>query len=416
MKILIVHDRRDVSKEMEALAYAHCSNTIVHLSDNVLSARDLLRENLYDLAIVDLTLPIDQDNPDTSLEHADLLLKEIFERRAILKPADILGISIEPEVIALVKSTIGQHLMACIEEDVGGLWRTALTQKLQYIELARAGRQRVINASYDYDVVILTALDKEARPYRDMFELQKVDEFPNAEAFTFACKKGTMRRGILFSAEKSGQARAASAAQSLLMYFRPRLALMTGFCGGVKERTDFGDLLIFRSSYAWDYGKWVEVKGDDGQSRSIFKPRPSPLNVIDDGVIENVRAMLRDDYKPPLALVGKIAEMTEGKLSKWSTETTATASGSAVVTSLDIVAQIQDLDENIWGIEMESYAFYLACITTPVIKPDFVCLKSVADHCNGEKNSKMHGPCSLISADFARELITAQYVFNKDQP
>jgi nucleoside phosphorylase len=411
MKMLVVHDRAEVANQIEDMVLAHCSDAIVHRSDNVLHARDLLRDNLYDLAIVDLTLPIDQGNKDTSLEHADLLLREIFERDAINKPADILGISKEPDVIALVNTSIGQHLMACIEEDASDLWRTALTQKLRYIDRARASRQRVTNESYDYDVMIITALDKEAKPYRDMFELRKVEGFPNVQAFSFACKSGKMRRGILFSAGTSGQARAASAAQALLMYFRPRLALMTGFCGGVAERTKFGDLLIFRSSYAWDYGKWVEEKVAEDQLRSIFKARPTPLNVLENGVIEDVRAMLRDGYAPPLALTGEIAKMTNGAVTSWNTEPVATASGSAVVTSLDIVAQIQDLDENIWGIEMESYAFYLACLTTPVVKPDFVCLKAVADHCNGEKNSRMHAPCSLISANFAYALITGHYDF-----
>jgi nucleoside phosphorylase len=411
MKILIVHDRSDVADEIEALVRVHCSAVMVDRSDNVFGARDLLKANLYDLAIVDLTLPITAGNSNTSLEHADLLLKEIFELTAVNKPADILGISKEPDVIALVNTSIGQHLMACLEEDAGGLWRTALVQKFQYIALARASRQRVTNESYDFDVVIITALDKEARPYRDLFELKAVPGFPKAEMFEFACKEGKMRRGILFSAGCSGQARTASAAQALLMFFRPRLALMTGFCGGVGERTTFGDLLIFRSSYAWDYGKWVQVKDEDGQTRSIFKARPTPLNVIDDGVIDDVRMMLRHTYTPPLALTGRIAKMTNGKVTSWNTEAAAAASGSAVVTSLDIVAQIQELDENIWGIEMESYAFYLACLTTPVIKPDFLCMKAVADHCNGEKNSKMHAPCSLISADFARDLIMSHYNF-----
>lgn len=411
MKILIVHDRSEVANEIEKLARGICAEIAVDTCDNVFHARDQLKERLYDLAIIDLTLPISQNKTSMSLEHAELLLQEIFERDQINKPADILGISKEPDVIQLVKTSIGQHLMACIEEDSNDGWKDALTQKLRYIDLARRNRQRVTNASYDYDVVILTALDKEALPYGDMFEFQKVDGFPGTESFAFQCKRGKMRRGILYSAGFSGQATAASATQALLMYFRPRLALMTGFCGGVKKRTEFGNLLIFRASYAWDYGKWEEEKDSNGDMQSVFRSRPTPLNVLPNKVIEDVRAVLKRGYKPPAALVGAVATMTNGELTAWETEPAATASGSAVVTSEDIVAQIQELDENIWGIDMESYAFYHACLHTPVIKPDFLCLKAVADHCNGQKNSKMHAPCSLISADFARLLITEHYDF-----
>lgn len=412
MRILIIHDREEVAEQIAAIA----RDVVGSLPEpdcvsSYMAARDKLRANQYDLAIMDLTLPMADGLADTQLKHAELLLKSIFEKAELHSPADILGISNDAAVIDLVRSTIGQHLMACINEDAGGLWKKAIEQKLRYVANVREARQRASLTSFDVDLAIITALDIEATPFRDLFELSPVTGYRSVEGFAFRCKKGVMRRGVLYSAGFSGQASAASATQAVLMCFRPRLALMTGICGGVKDRTKFGDLLAFRSSYAWDYGKWVD-QGKGKERKTIFQSRPTPLNVPDEGIIDIVRHKYHGKDVLPADLVGEVSRLSGGAVKQWEIELTAAASGSAVVTSTDIVEQIRGLDENIHGIEMESYAFYLACRKTPVAKPDFLCLKSVADHCNGQKNSKLHKACSLISAYYAHEIVSDHYDFS----
>jgi nucleoside phosphorylase len=63
------------------------------------------------------------------------------------------------------------------------------------------------------------------------------------------------------------------------------------------------------------------------------------------------------------------------------------------------------------AVDMESYGFYYACLHTSVVRPDFICIKGVADHCNGEKDSKWHAPCSLLSASVTLDILRNHYDF-----
>ena len=369
MKIAVIHDRIELADEIADIAReAGPRNCEVVISHDLLSARDLLKAKLFDLVIVDLTLPVKIGKNEPTLRNAELLLEEIFEGTEIKRPGDVLGISKDVDAISLVATTIGRHLMGCIAEDLDGLWRKAVAEKVRYVASATLSRQTVANASYDHDLVIITALDKEAAPYAELFELRQHPTFRNAKAFSFQSQDGRMRRGALFSVGNSGQGPTGSATQALLTQLRPRLALMTGFCGGVKKRASFGDLMVFKTVFAWDYGKWEDMKNVEGV-KPKFRPRPSPVAAEEEGVARLVRDLKAANYQPDAATMTRVSQASGGKLTGWALKPTAAASGSAVVTSLDVLNQIVDLDENIWAIEMESWAFYHACRNTPRPSP-----------------------------------------------
>lgn len=411
MKLLVVHDRREIANELKDIIARECAESCkFDVAYDLLGARDFLRANIYDLVILDLTLPVSEGQVDTPLSNVAILLDEVFAGADIHAPADILGISRDPDILDTVKSRIGDHVLACIHEDAAGKWKDVVVAKLGYIGRVTEARQIAISARHDVDVLIVTALDKEAAPFRTMFELHPVPHMRGALSFGFQCSEGRMRRGILFSVGASGQAATGSATQSMLMFFRPKLALMTGFCGGVAGKVSYGDLLVFTTSYAWDYGKWEEIDKGAGPE-TVFRARPTPRNIPARGIRETVRTLLNGDYVPTHAAVGEAAGLSGGRVPSWTTRQTAAASGSAVVTSGQIVDEIRDLDDGIWAIDMESYAFYLACETTPVVQPDYVCFKSVADYCNGTKEDSLHPACCFISASFAKLLITSKYRF-----
>ena len=411
MRTLIIHDREVVGLELARIAQERAGvSSTVETAKDVFGARDRLRAGFYDLVALDLTLPIRYGKGDATLANAEYLLEEIFEGGEVRSPGDVIGISLESSVLELVRTTIGQHLMACIHEDSAGTWREAFAAKVDYLVKARRARQLVANSSHDADLVLLTALDKEARPYAELFELRPSDNFPRAFEFTFSSADGTMRRGLLYSVGQSGQAPCGSAAQALLTQFRPKLMLMTGFCGGVRDRTTFGDVIAFRSSSAWDYGKWEE-EGEGDRKTTVFRARPTTLNVPEAGMFGIVRDIIANGYQPRDSTVASVTRSSGGELTSWELKSAPAGSGSAVVTSLEKIDQITALDENIRAIDMESYAFYYACRNTPVLPPDFMCLKAVADLCNGEKDNRFHEACSTISAHLAHEIVTKLYRF-----
>ena len=407
MRILIIHDRSDVATTIHQLVAAE-TKCEVEIVDNVFNAQNKMRQYWYDLAIVDLTLPIARRLPEAKLEYAEALLKEMFEGDELKTPADVIGISRDGDAVTAISTSIGQHVLAVITEDPDGAWHGPLLEKVRYVQNSRRGRLLAAATVHEIDAFIITALDKEARPYRDLLELTPCDEFEGATQFSFNSRNGHAKRGVLISAGKSGQVPSASLAQAVITQLRPRLAIMTGFCGGVARRIDLGDVAMFTSAAAWDYGKWEE--GADGEAPK-FLARPDALNIPVGMAAAAVRALSEQRHvfdDTTNAAVGKML----GRLDKRpQVKAVAAGSGSAVVTSEIVLSRIVDLNENIHAIDMESYGFYHACLNTSVVRPDFICIKGVADHCNGNKNSKLHEPCSFLSATLAIEMLRNRYDF-----
>lgn len=408
MKILIVHDRDDVSRPLREVVLKECPGAVVEVRSDVMGASDALRADFYDLMILDLTLPYDHGHTEPNLATAQRLLERMLVDPNMHSPADILGISNDAEALGLVKNSIGRLVMASIQEDASGHWTQLVADKVRYVRESRKARERVIRESHDVDLGIITALDKEAAPYKELFGLERT-EYRDFHRFTFKSRDGQTRKGVLLMSGRSGQAPAGSDAQALLSLFRPRLAVMTGFCGGRQERVKPGDLIAFTDSYAWDYGKWVE-NAVEGQP-PLFEVRLMPQSVDERGIDHLVRNLIASNYRPPADLAQKVRDISGGGIDGWQVRRAVAASGSAVVTSEEIVSRIKNIDENIYAVDMESYGFYLACRTTRMVPPDFICLKSVADFCNGEKDSRLHTACSLISASFLKELVTQHYDF-----
>jgi DNA-binding response OmpR family regulator len=80
MRILIVHDREEVGTELEHIARVTAgSDVAIERSQDVFSALGHLRDHYFDLAVVDLTLPLIAGQADTCLSHAQHLLGAIFQ-------------------------------------------------------------------------------------------------------------------------------------------------------------------------------------------------------------------------------------------------------------------------------------------------------------------------------------------------
>lgn len=265
------------------------------------------------------------------------------------------------------------------------------------------------NSSYDRDVVIVTALDKEAAPYERLFELSASSEMKGCRIFSFNDAEGKMRNGVLHAIGQAGQAPAAAATQALLTQFRLRLIVMTGFCGGVEKRTNIGDLIGFRKVDGWDYGKWEET-GKKTEKRTIFKPRPDTLVAPEGQMLEKVRAA-ETNFEVSCETKDAVAAASAGEITDWSVKRGHAGSGSAVVTSDEKIKAITGRNEDIRAIDMESHGFNFACSHTPVKTPDYLCLKFVADMCNGEKDNRFHKACSLISASFVTDVVKKRYRF-----
>ena len=306
--------------------------------------------------------------------------------------------------------------MTIIEEDGSGGWKAKLSEKLSYTFKVASGRQAAMNAQFDFDCAVITALDKEMRPYQEHFEFIEAGCFPGLKYFSFKSADGVMRRGAAFAVGKSGEARAASFAQSLLSLLRPKLILMSGICGGVAGKTKLGDLVVAESALDWDYGKWAEEKKEDGaQGNAIGEPkffsRPDPVSIDGSKIHRLIRDIINSDYLLEPDVKRKISEISGGLITDAEIHLAPMASGSSVIASEEVMKNVRGLNESIRGIDMECFGLYQSAKKTHVIPPEFVCLKAISDFANGMKDDRYHAAASNFSAYIAMEIICNRWVF-----
>ena len=112
---------------------------------------------------------------------------------------------------------------------------------------------------------------------------------------------------------------------------------------------------------------------------------PTPIGIDGSSTHRAARALIDGRFNEDAAIVRDVKLRSKGKIDSFAIHLSPAASGSAVVTDETVVKQIRGLNEAIRAVDMESYGFYFACSQTFVVKPHFICMKSVADFCNGEK-------------------------------
>lgn len=413
MNILVVHDRPEILDELRTLVLETLgADATTDIAEDFHSARACLEETIYDLLIIDLTIPFIKGISPPDFNAVDQLLRELFTIGTLNIPGDIIGVTRDPDALELVNTSIGPHLMVMIPEDTEGLWKGYLRDKINYAYRAAETRSISVNRHHNYDVLVVTAMDQEMRPYESRFEIGPIKQFQGAKEFLFKDKRDIVRKGIAYSIGRSGQPSAASMSQALISTFRPKLALMSGYCGGVEAKVALGDLIFFEAAYAWDYGKWTEEVEDGGVKRSVFLPRPNPIDIFDQDTFLVAREMILSDFGKSPDFRRKIEKLSKGKVHSFKLHRSPVGSGSAVVANDEIIARIRGLNESIWAVDMECYGFYHAAKNTNVVRPQFICIKSVSDFCNGEKGDDLHDVCSAISAECVVDIILHRWDFD----
>jgi len=408
LKVLIVHDREPVVRDIqEALAKLEPGVETTWKEDSV-SAREALRREFYDVGIFDLTIPNMKGSGagDPDYTAAEMLFDELLTADTMNPPGDLIGLTRDSAALNRINTRIGPHLMAIVEEKEQRPWLEQLCDRVRYAHTSAAARQKLFRQRYDYEALIVTALDEELRPYRDLFELERLPGGEGAKAFNFYDLSGNIRRGVCFAIGKAGQASAAAHTQSLISEFRPQLCVMTGFCGGVVDKVRLGDVVISESVFDWDFGKWKIERGIRG-----LHARPEPLVLRNSEAHGIARQILDEGLFNADEILSIAGRLSDGHIQAINIHLKPTGSGSAVVADAEIVAKIRELNEDIVAIDMETYGFYYATTHTGFAKPEMLSIKGVADFCDSEKNDKFHEAASFLSASVAQEVLTRRWRF-----
>lgn len=391
MRFLIVDDDpQKISVIRDFLIQQRVDPGDVISAEHAAEARIHLEKTPFDALLIDVLLPVRKGSPprgDNSIE----LLRQIVDDGTTPAPRYILGITASLDARAEFdedfKSLVTQILHVAPGEDA---WRESLAALLRL--LTRVGAAEEAN---DYDICVLNALrSPELEAIYESWPLHLGPE--KLLRRNILCRTGTIsldgidRRVACSHLSQMGPIASAHAATALLTEFRPRVLLMTGFCGGFADHVNIGDVVVAEKSWDWQAGKW----SDEGMLATSLDQRAAASELV-------AAARGGEDELPgmhesfPGTKPEAVPKLVVGPM----------VTGSSVVASLDIQKVFRKQHRKMVGIDMECYGLYYAAENHAGAPVKTICIKAVSDLADRAKGNDFQSYCSHMSALVALEVV-----------
>jgi nucleoside phosphorylase/CheY-like chemotaxis protein len=399
LKILVVEDNpeklRHVLTCLESVP--GCAADQIHSAHNSNEARRYLRENQFDLMVLDISLPERPENlptPDGGIR----LLEEVLERDMYFKPREVVGLTAFTEVLESAARRFAEDLWMVVQYDpTEDTWAQQLQRKVRHILLAKRAGPLPDYANYLCIVTALPAPELEAildLPWS--WERFEVPSDPTVYHRGVVMKNAKANPIIAASAARMGMTSAAILSMKMISQFRPRYLAVAGILAGVAGRCSLGDVVA--ADPCWDCGSGkYQVKGRLHQ----FAAAPYQVNI--NSFLRGKLSLLstthaefdeiRRDWKGRKA--DTVLRMHIGPV----------ASGASVLEDQKIAESILQQHRKLIGIEMETYAVLAAADDAPLPQPKAFSLKSVCDFADTEKNDEYREYAAYTSARTLRVFV-----------
>jgi nucleoside phosphorylase/CheY-like chemotaxis protein len=396
LRILVVDDdpdkltrvlsclRQDSDRHSDQIDTAHNAN----------EARRYLKENQYDLLILDIALPDraeDAPTPSGGIK----LLEEVLERDSFLKPREVVGLTAFSEVLENAGRRFAEDLWLVIHFDpTSDNWAEQLNRKLKYIRLAK--RNSPI-PEYGCHLCIVTAL--QSPEFKAVLEVPwnwRQWESSNDPAIYYEGhfdRNKTNHKVFASCASRMGMTASAILATKMIQALRPRYIAMCGILAGANDEASFGDVVAVDPCWDWGSGKYYV-----NENKHQFAPAPYQLAV-------------NSFIRSKLSLMASSAAVMDEIRNNWKGSAVESvlklhigpvASGASVLADEQMTKSVGGQHRKLIGIEMESYAIFAAADEAPLPQPKAFSIKSISDFAGMAKNDEHHAYAAYTSATALR--------------
>lgn len=408
LRILLIDDAPEkVAKYRELIGEIDEINPdCIAVATSVEQAEEMVSKEQFDLAILDLYIPI-RFGEDPSPENAVTFLKDLCSDDELKMPYNVVGITRWKDAPTKYKEFFDSQLLAYIlYEQTSDDWKEKLRNKINF--LLKAQKSVRNQEVYDYDVAIVNALLDENIKVREAFGPNgwSTVDIPSDKSTTYYSKvvttsKGDRIRIVTCHALQMASTASAALTTKLLYYFRPKYLFMTGIAAAVdRKEANLGDILV--ATKVWD-GASGKIKTDE-DGNDIFYPDYHELP-LDTDMEATITRLKQDDEL--LNSIEKGFAYTSGKPStRLQVHLGPIASVPAVLSSKEQVESIQEHCRKLLGIEMEGYGVFFAASNCVHPRPKYkVLIKSVSDYADPEKSDNYQEYAMYTSAEFAKFII-----------
>lgn len=177
-------------------------------------------------------------------------------------------------------------------------------------------------------------------------------------------------KAVAVTQTSMGMAAAASLVTRAVIAFKPKIVVMSGICAGRKSKVRIGDIIVADQTYDYTAGKAYVDK---------FAPRPQPITadvLIKDYMVNSILGNYDMD------------QVIRERWSGWRPSEPiniylkALASGTSVVDDSKTIDEASNIQDNLYGIDMEAYGVALASTS---LRTRWLIAKGIQDFADGKK-------------------------------
>lgn len=401
-------DTPDKTTKVKSVLMERCmlQEDEIELARSINSGRRKLAANVYDLLILDLVMPVN-DNEEVEAEgNSENFINELSRVGRLHKPVYIIALTQYEEKIEEHSNAYSKKLWKLIHYDLKQTdWEDVLQEAVDTIIETKKYLLKSVWNERHYDVGVLCALQEEFEQMKLAFGGEWKAVILKGLPYTLYSTQMRTEYGhtikvIACCNNTAGMQATSVTASFLLSKFELDTLFMTGFCAGfMKKGVNYGDLFIADSEY--DYGSGKLIKNDENEQTVMPEPKQMPcsydtLSKLNDFITEEVvvskifaelkrKGLLLENMNVPNIHIGP------------------GACGSYVVGDKDFMERLlNDDNRNLQGLDMEGYGLYLA---GHMLNRDCVLIKGIADFGDKKKDDRYHKVCSYASAWFVVQYI-----------
>lgn len=407
IKILIVEDNSEKLRKVLAFLTEECSlqESDIDCAANVKSARNFIVNNHYDLLLLDLVLPIN-DESEPSSEAGINFLDEIYYNSNINIPIHIIGLTEFDNIFEEHSGTFEDKLWSLVNFNISNNdWKEKLRSKVCYLINYKTKFQEFIQSKNKYDIAIITALNTPEFEQVKKLGLDWKKKPDNDDPIIYYeailnTKGNNNLKIITCSINQMGMQACSSVASKVISLFSPKYIFICGICAGIKERgVNLGDVII--GTQAWDYESGKYVENETGEL--VFKPEIHILPT-DQGILSKLA-----EFSTFKETISKIYNEFDGNKPDTQLKIHAgpVGSGPYVLSSKKFLSNLIEKERKLIAIDMEGYGVYKAAQFHFGTSPVFI--KSVCDFGDNSKNDNYQSYAAYTSARFVYEFLYNQY-------
>jgi len=413
IKLLILDDSSKKVEAIKKVLFEGCglSEDDVDVAISIASGRNAVANDYYDLVLLDLVLPT-FDNEEAVEDGGLSFIREISAAGETVKmPTQIIGLTEKEDAYEKEKEEFNSLLFSvivCRQKD--STWMQQLKQTVNFAIRSKSAILKSLQQRNNFDLAIICALPEEFKQLIAAFggeekwhNLSIEEDLPfRFKSIVVTTASGAEIKVVAAMAGRAGVIATSVLTTLMFTLFHVRTVFMTGFSAGFPSKElKLGDILVASAIEDYASGKLKDIDGSVKLLKEIHQiEAPSTLTLAMQELIE--------DEQTQANLMAKIKQsnLLVQDRDNYQISMANTCCGPYVVTSEDVVKELEASNRKLEGLDMEGFGLYLTSkILSSQNLKGAMWIKGVGDFANPHKADGYHKTCSFGSAALLYQFI-----------